>query len=57
MDFEPRSNGRLIVAMLAMAAMAALAWFTLVPGKARSLALVLLGFFAFRVLLARQRSR
>ncbi|MHB1700317.1 MAG: hypothetical protein ACYCSN_09280 [Acidobacteriaceae bacterium] len=56
MDFEPRSNGRLIVAMVAMAALAALAWFTLVPGKARSLALVLLAFFAFRVLLGR-RSR
>jgi len=56
-DFSPAGTGRMIVAFVVLGALAASAWFTMEPGKYRSLCLVLLGFFAFRVLLGRMRSR
>ena len=57
MDFEPGSDGRLVVALAFLVALAALAWFTIEPGKPRSLTLVLLAFFAVRVVLGKLRSR
>jgi len=45
------------IALAGFAVLALLAWWTLEPGKFRSLTLVLLGFFAFRVVLLHLRSR
>jgi hypothetical protein len=45
------------IALAGLAALAALVWQTMEPGKFRSLTWVLLGFFAFRVVLARLGSR
>jgi hypothetical protein len=45
------------IALAALALFALLAWQTMEPGKFRSLTWVLLGFFAFRVMLGRARSR
>jgi hypothetical protein len=56
-DFSPAGNGRMIIALAVLAALATSAWFTIDPGKYRSLCLILLIFFAFRVLLGRIRSR
>ena len=56
-DFTPAGNGRMVVALAILAVLALSAWFTLEPGKYRSLTLILLGFFAFRVVLGRLRSR
>ena len=56
-DLSPASSGRMIVAMAVLAILALLTWQTMEPGKFRSLTWVLLGFFAFRVMLGRARSR
>ncbi len=56
-DFTPAGSGRMVVALIILAVLALSAWFTLEPGKYRSLTLILLGFFAFRVVLGRLRSR
>ena len=45
------------VALLILGALALMAWFTMEPGKYRTLTFVLLGFFGFRIVLARLRSR
>jgi hypothetical protein len=47
----------MVIALSAIALFALLAWFTMEPGKFRSLTWVLLGFFAVRVMLERARSR
>jgi hypothetical protein len=47
----------MVIALAIMGALALAAWQTMEPGKFRSLTWVLLGFFAFRVLLTRARSR
>ena len=57
MDLSPAGSGRLIIALGVLAVLAILAWQTMEPGKFRSLTWVLLGFFAFRVVLGRLRSR
>ncbi len=57
MDLSPASQGRLWIALVIFALLAALAWFTMEVGKPRSLTLVLLGFFTVRTVLARVRSR
>ncbi len=56
-DLSPAGSGRLVIALAVLSLLAALSWFTMEPGKYRALTLVLLGFFAFRVALARLRSR
>jgi hypothetical protein len=56
-DFSPAGTGRMIVALAVLGGLAVSAWFTIEPGKYRSLCLILLGFFAFRVLLGRMHSR
>ena len=56
MDWAPTGNGRLLVSVMILAMLALLAWFTIDAGKVRSLTLVLLGFFAVRIALARARS-
>ena len=45
------------IALAVLAILALLTWQTMEPGKFRSLTWVLLGFFAFRVMLGRARSR
>jgi hypothetical protein len=56
-DLRPAGDARLWIALSAFAALALLAWWTMEPGKFRSLTWVLLGFFAFRVVLTRLGSR
>ena len=54
----PGSQQRMIVALLVIAGAAAGVALTMDPGKYRALAWVLLGFFAFRVVIGRlQRQR
>ena len=57
MDMAPSGDGRLVVALVVMALLAVLVWQTMEPGKFQELSWVLLGFFAFRVVLTRMRSR
>ena len=57
MDLSPAGSGRMLIALAVFAVLALLAWQTMEPGKFRSLTWVLLGFFAFRVVLGRLRSR
>ena len=56
-DLSPAGSGRMYIALAGLAILAILSWQTMEPGKFRSLTWVLLGFFAFRVLLGRLRSR
>jgi hypothetical protein len=48
---------RKAIALAGLAVLAALAWYTMDAGKMRILVMVLLGGFAFRVALTRNRSR
>jgi hypothetical protein len=57
MDLSPASRGRMLIALCVLAILGLLTWRTMDPGKAQSLTWVLLGFFAFRVVLGRMRSR
>jgi hypothetical protein len=50
----PGSQQRMVVALLVIAGAAVGVFYTMEPGKYRSLAWALLGFFAFRVLLGRR---
>ena len=56
-DLSPAGSGRMYIALAGLAILAILSWQTMEPGKYRSLTWVLLGFFAFRVVLGRLRSR
>jgi hypothetical protein len=56
-DLGPASSGRMWTALAAIALLGLAAWQTMEPGKYRSLTWILLGFFAFRVVLERLRSR
>ena len=56
-DFGPASTGRMWIALAVMALLAFAAWRTMEPGKILQLTWILLGFFAFRVVLGRMRSR
>ena len=57
LDFGPAGLGRLLIALAVLALVAAAAFFTMEPGRYRSLTWILLGFFAFRVVLGYLRSR
>ena len=54
---NPSGTGRMVVALAAIALLAVLVWRTMEPGKFQSLTWILLGFFAFRVILGWMRSR
>ena len=56
-DLSPAGSGRMYIALAVLTILAVLSWQTMEPGKYRSLTWVLLGFFAFRVMLGRLRSR
>jgi hypothetical protein len=47
----------MLIALTVLAMLGVLSWQTMEPGKFRSLTWILLGFFAFRVLLGHLRSR
>ena len=53
----PGSQTRMTVALVVIAGAAMGVWLTMEPGKYRTLAWVLLGFFAFRVLIGRMRQQ
>ena len=53
----PGSQQRMIVALLVLAGAALGVGLTMEPGRYRALAWVLLGFFAFRVVLGRLKQR
>ena len=57
MDFSPAGSGRMVVALAILGLLALSVWLTMEPGRYRALTFVLLGFFAFRVVLGRLRSR
>ena len=54
---NPSGTGRMVVALAAIVLLAVLVWRTMEPGKYQQLTWLLLGFFAFRVVLGRLRSR
>jgi hypothetical protein len=56
-DLSPAGSGRMVIALAVLGGVAIAAWQTMEPGKYQSLTWILLGFFAFRVLLGRLRSR
>jgi hypothetical protein len=56
-DLSPAGSGRMSIALAVIAVLGVLAWQTMEPGKFRSLTWVLLGFFAFRVVITHLRSR
>jgi len=56
-DLSPASSGRMLIALVILAGLALVSWQTMEPGKFRSLTWVLLGFFAFRVIIGFVRSR
>jgi hypothetical protein len=56
-DLSPAGSGRMWIALSVLGLLAVLAWQTMEPGKFLSLTWILLGFFGFRVILARLRSR
>jgi hypothetical protein len=47
----------MIIALTVLGVLAVLVWRTMEPGKFQSLTWILLGFFAFRVILGWRRSR
>jgi len=47
----------MVIALAGLGVLAVLVWRTMEPGKFQSLTWILLGFFAFRVILGRLRSR
>jgi hypothetical protein len=56
-DLSPAGSGRLLIALAAFAVLGVLVWQTMEPGKFRALAWILLGFFAFRMVIGYLRSR
>ncbi len=57
MDLGPRSPGRMWMALGLLLVLCGLAVKTIDPGKVRSVVLLLLGFFALRILLTGFASR
>jgi hypothetical protein len=57
MEMNPAGNGRMVVSLAVLALLAVLVWRTMEPGKFQQLSWLLLGFFAFRIVLTRVRSR
>ncbi len=57
LDLSPGGSGRMYIALTVLAILALLTWQTMEPSNYRSLAWILQGFFAFRILLGRMRVR
>ncbi len=56
-DLSPAGSGRMWIALVVLGLLALAVWQTMEPGKLQQLTWILLGFFAFRVILGRLRSR
>ncbi len=56
-DLSPGSSGRMLIAFAVLSGLALFSAHTMEPGRYRSFTWVILGFFAFRILLGRLRSR
>ena len=56
-DLSPSGSGRMWIALAVLGLLAIAVWQTMERGKFQSLTWILLGFFAFRVILGRLRSR
>ena len=56
-DLSPAGSGRMWIAVAVLGVLAVLVWCTMEPSKYRSLTWIILGYFAFRVILQRYRSR
>jgi hypothetical protein len=56
-DLSPAGSGRMWIALVVLGLLAIAVWQTMEPGKYQQLTWILLGFFAFRVILGRLRSR
>jgi hypothetical protein len=56
-DLGPAGSGRMVIALVVLGLLAVAVWQTMEPGKYQQLTWILLGFFAFRVILGRLRSR
>ncbi len=57
MTLAPAGTARMAVALAVLASLAGAVWWTMEPGRYQQLAWLLLGFFAFRVVLTWLRSR
>ena len=57
MDMSPQGKGRLLISLSVIVVMAVLAWQTMDPGRYQQVTWLLLGFFAFRIVLTHLRSR
>ena len=57
LDLSPGGSKRMVVALTVLGLLAVSAGITMEPGKFRTLTWILLGFFAFRVILGWMRSR
>ena len=57
MDLSAGGSGRMGIALAILLGLAAVSWSTMEPGRYRDLVLLLLGFFAVRIVLGRLRSR
>jgi hypothetical protein len=57
MNLEPRSSGRMWISLVLLLLLAGVTAKTIDPGRVRSLVLVLLGFFALRIVLTGFASR
>ena len=57
MEMHPSGQGRMVVALVGLALLAVLVWWTMEPGKFQELSWLLLGFFAMRVVVTWRRSR
>ena len=53
----PAGSGRLLIALAILALLGILSLVTMDPGRYRTLAFLLLGFFALRIVLTYMRSR
>ena len=56
-DLGPAGSGRMVLALGLLVALALSVYLTMEPGRYRSLTWLLLGFFGFRVVIGRLRSR
>ena len=56
-DLSPAGSGRMWIALFVLGLLAVLVRQTMEPGKFQKLTWILLGFFAFRIILGRLRSR
>jgi len=56
-DLSPAGSGRMWIALAVIGVLTLLIWQTMEPGRYRSLTWIFMGFFAFRILLGRYRSR